>query len=728
MKVENILRKVVLAGIFLIPFIPFIVSSSLFFPFITGKNFAFRIIVEIIFGGWLGLMLYNPAYRPRFSWLLAAIASFVGIIALADIFGENPLKSIWSNFERMEGLVTLVHLFMYFLVVGTVLNTEKLWTRFLNTSVAVSGLLGIYGLFQLWGFITINQGGVRLDATFGNATYLAIYMLFHVFITALLLMRFKGDRIVRHLYIGIMALQVMMIYFTATRGAILGLLGGVIFAGLLVAIFEREQKTLRKTAIGAVVAVLLVVGGFFAIKNTEFAKGSPVLGRFTNLSLSSGTVDARFQIWGLAIEGVKERPLLGWGQENFNFVFNKYYKPELYKQEQWFDRTHNIVFDWLIAGGILGFLAYLAIALATLFYLWRPRNTFLSIPEKSVITGLLAGYGFHNLFVFDNIISYILYFTVMAFVCFSYRESIKPEVGEVETKTLGTDITSRVYVPIIVVITIMALYLVNGKPILTAHALLRAIATQPGSAEQIESFKKAFSYDTFGNQEAAEQLAQISTRIAANRFDIEVKQQYLSLTETEMQKVVDRVPNDARTQLFFGTVFDSFSQYAKAQPHLVRANELSPKKPTILYQLGFNAFNRGDTAGGLGIFKEAYELAPESKDGAIYYAVGAVNSGDRALLEDILIPTFGSIIVDSDHLVQAYFNNGMLHEVLAVWRLRVEEDPNNPQKRLGLAAAYLELGQRQNTIAELEKMIELDPNYKAQGEYLIREIRAGRNP
>jgi len=43
----------------------------------------------------------------------------------------------------------------------------------------------------------------------------------------------------------------------------------------------------------------------------------------------------------MAWEGVKEKPLLGWGQENFNLVFNKYYEPSLYGQEVWFDRVHN---------------------------------------------------------------------------------------------------------------------------------------------------------------------------------------------------------------------------------------------------------------------------------------------------------------------------------------------------------------------------------------------------
>src|SRR5260221_14030643 len=100
---NKILRYITLVGIFIIPFIPLIVANSLFFPFITGKNFTFRIVVEIVFAAWLLLALTNKAYRPRRSWMLYLLTAFVVIMALADAQGIYPYKSFWSNYERMEG-------------------------------------------------------------------------------------------------------------------------------------------------------------------------------------------------------------------------------------------------------------------------------------------------------------------------------------------------------------------------------------------------------------------------------------------------------------------------------------------------------------------------------------------------------------------------------------------------------------------------------------------------
>ena len=55
-------------------------------------------------------------------------------------------------------------------------------------------------------------------------------------------------------------------------------------------------------------------------------------------------------------------------------------------------------------------------------------------------------------------------------------------------------------------------------------------------------------------------------------------------------------------------------------------------------------------------------------------------------------------------------------------------NPNDVQAHISLGAAYVELGERQKAIAEIEKAMELSPDFRSQGEYFVRELRAGRNP
>ncbi|MBU3925731.1 hypothetical protein KJ763_00990, partial [Patescibacteria group bacterium] len=185
-KSLKIIRHITLAGIFILPITALVVTEFLFFPFITGKNFFFRILTEIIFGCWLVLAIYDKKYRPRFAkggtWILYFLTAFLFFLILSTIFGANPYRSFWSNFERMEGLVTFLHLFAYFLILTTTLNKEKLWKIFFHVSLGISLVVAFYGLLQLTGTLSIHQGDVRLDATLGNASYLAIYMIFNIFI------------------------------------------------------------------------------------------------------------------------------------------------------------------------------------------------------------------------------------------------------------------------------------------------------------------------------------------------------------------------------------------------------------------------------------------------------------------------------------------------------------------------------------------------------------------
>ncbi|MHB1086469.1 MAG: O-antigen ligase family protein, partial [Minisyncoccota bacterium] len=419
---EKTLRWIALGGIFALPFVGLLVTSSLFFPYITGKNFAFRIIVEVITAAWLALAIVNPSYRPRRSLLLGALALFVLIIGVADVFGAYAFKSLWSNYERMDGWVTIAHLLAYTIVASAMLQSEKLWRWLFWTTLGVSAYLSLYGLLQVTGKVALGLGGVsglsgRIDGTFGNPIYFAVYMLFHVFIAAMLwaqqwVEKGPGKRLyISAAYGSIIALDTVALFLTGTRGTMLGIIGGTLLSALLMLIFARKSRNVWRASAAVVFGIFALTGLFFMVKDQAWVQKVGFLNRLASISLSDQTTESRFVNWSMAWEGVKERPILGWGQENYALVFDKYYDPRMYKQEPWFDRVHNIVFDWLVAGGFLGLITYLSIFIVALWTLWRSGG--FTIAERSLLTGLLAGYFCHNFFVFDNVTSYILFGTVL---------------------------------------------------------------------------------------------------------------------------------------------------------------------------------------------------------------------------------------------------------------------------------------------------------------------------
>jgi O-antigen ligase/Tfp pilus assembly protein PilF len=732
MNLQKILRYTLLCGIFIIPFIPLLVAHNMFFPFITGKNFAFRIIVDLLAGVWAVLAYREASYRPKWSWIFAALTAFVGIIAIADFFGENPLKSIWSNFERMEGLVGLIHLFAYFLIIISVFKTEKLWERFFNVLLGVSVIMGIYGLFQLFGVLDINQGGVRVDSTFGNAAYLAVYNLFNIFIAAFMLLKQKREIWLRIAYCSVIALNLVILYFTETRGAILGLLAGVFVATALIAFLEKESVIIRKGAIGILAGVLLIIGGFFAVKNTSFVKENTVLSRFASISLKEKTTKSRFMVWNMAMNGFKDRPILGWGQENFNFVFNKYYDPGMYGQEQWFDRAHNVFFDWLIAGGILGLLAYLSLFASVLYLLWFGVDI-LSVVSKSILTGLFAAYFFHNIFVFDNLISYIMFFSLLGYI-----HNANTKIGKVEL--MFNKISARIktvfsggvmdimIAPLVVVVVIFSLYFFNYKAIATNLTLLDGIKPhKEGLVKNLNLFKKALAYNSFGTQEVREQLPQVVFTVAGIKgVPQEIKNEFLKLADSELKAQIKAVPDDARGQLFYASFLDKFGRYDEAITYYKKALKLSPNKQAIYFGLVGAYLNKGENKKALEFAKTAFELEPEYMEARKNYAVTAIYNKEDKLAKDIIVSVFGNAIPDDDRFVRAYAITGQYDKLSEIWRYRVEKDPSNIQYRLSLAASYYDGGKKWKAIKEIEKAMDLSSDFKKQGEYLINEIRAGR--
>ena len=69
----------------------------------------------------------------RINKVTIFVTLFTFIVLIADLFGVNPLRSIWSNSERMEGWMTIVHLWGYFVVLTSVFGygevAKKNWWR-----------------------------------------------------------------------------------------------------------------------------------------------------------------------------------------------------------------------------------------------------------------------------------------------------------------------------------------------------------------------------------------------------------------------------------------------------------------------------------------------------------------------------------------------------------------------------------------------------------------------
>lgn len=733
MNLEKILRGIIFTGIFSLPLIVFIVIDSTFFPYIVGKNITFRVLVEVMFGSWVLLALLNESYRPRWTVLLIAVTAFVGVVALADFLGENPFKSIWSNFERMDGLVTLVHLLAYFVVAGTVVATENVWLWLWRVSLTISGFVSIYALVQL-----VTTEKTRLDSTLGNPIYLAVYALFNIFIALILLARRRAVRWEQVFYLLLLPLLGTVLFLTATRGATLGLIGGIALAAVGTAFSLHNNKKVKLTAIGIIALILLGIASFWVARDTSFVQESPVLQRFTTLSLSDGTVYARTLVWGMAWEGVKERPLLGWGQENFNFVFNTHYDPRMYGQEQWFDRTHNVVFDWLIAAGVLGLLAYISIFLALLWTLYKTEN--FTLIQKWLLFGLLAAYGFHNLTVFDNIISYLLFFTVIAWVYSTADDVWECRVSHGINRVMSEKTALYIGVPVVVIITGLLLWSINLVPLQVSKDLLnglRAVYTAQFQAEKgdindaiantdtrLEFFKKVAARNTLGIQEVREQWAESAGKLVSTTWlPNDNKNKWYAQAAEALREQQASVPNDARIVILLANLHQKAGNFKEAEREFLRALELSPTKQTILLALSVLYINNGDNENALVYAKQAFELDQTFANARVLYSIMLVHSGEveaavALVKEDTHAAEDGRIITT---LVQT----GFYSDARTVWELDIVDNATfaNQERLLALISVYVNRGDFARAKSEAMYIREIYPETAALMEQVLKEIQ-----
>lgn len=720
---KDALKFLIYAGLFCVPFITLYVENDLFFPYITGKNFAFRIIVEIVFAAWVLLACFDVKYRPKFSWMLACFSGLLVVMLFANILGEHPLQSFWNNFERMEGYVTLVHVFMFFVVLGTMMNTEKLWFRYFTATIVSTLLLCLNAFGQISGAVEHRYGGFRADGTLGNASYMAIYMLFMCFVALLMTTKTKSENVRRLLFL-LVPLFAYMVLQTATRGTTIALIGGLIVTGFYILVFGKENKNVKKVAAGGLATLVLLVGLFITFKDTKFVQENPTLTRLSTITLQEGTT--RFDIWTMAFQGVKERPFLGWGQSNYNYVFNKYYEPELHGQEAWFDRVHNIVIDWLIAGGVFGAFAYFSLLGSVFYYLIvvplrNKSNETFTVAERGILVGMLSGYLVHNMFVFDNIVSYIFYGTILAYV----HTRVSTAIPQLEKVRFDERMIRQVFAPVVAVALYFIVYWVNVPAIQAAGDIIDAFQLQDPSA-MLAEFDQALARDSFGTQEVREQLTQRVQSVLQNKeVSEDVKNIAKIKVEEELLKQIEEKPGDARVEMFISSFYRMSGQPEKAIEHLRTARELSPNKQLIIYEQAFAAIQSGDNPGALQFFKEAFELAPQFDESRSFYAMAAIQNGQLGLVDELIqTDAQKNSFAMNDYAVQAAYQSKMYPLLIEMLEIRIQRKPDDVQERTSLAFVVNESGDTERAVAILTKAGEEIPSFKEQSKQFIESIYA----
>lgn len=578
---EKALVFIIQWATYLIMFTPLIVDTDFFFPFVAPKTIFFRIMIEIMLAAYLLLLLINRKYRPRLNHLTVALLLFLLVFIIASFTGVNFSRSFWSTYERMTGIFTMLHLGAFFVILTSVFKKRTDWEKFLGVSIIVGVLLGLYVL-------TSNQISTRGGGTIGNTSFLAAYILFDIFFAIILFLARRG---IWQIFAGVSLLIMLPVLFTSTaRGAV----GAFIIALFLMALgyFIFSGNKLMKRFSIAVILLFIIIALFFAVVQPPIAKSV--------VSTLLSEMQSRFAVWGSGWSGFLERPILGWGPENFNVVFLKYFNPCMGMaecgSEVWFDRTHNIILDTLITTGIVGLLSYLAIFAVVIYGLIMvmahtrdKRDLFISLG----LIVLLIAYFVQNMLVFDMINSYLVFFLALAFASFmisSRATQEEPEEPADSSHSLNVFMASA-----IIGFTIFLIWPANISTLIANRYIIKMVQSD-NIPESIDFFEK--SLDTWMEKyEAREHFAQKLIRSSyqltdASAEDKEVFNKIFVIGEREMEKSVRENSLDFRHHLFAGEVYTGsyrmsgdMAKIVRAEQILKKAVELSPTNQQGYWQL-----------------------------------------------------------------------------------------------------------------------------------------------
>jgi Flp pilus assembly protein TadD len=412
------------------------------------------------------------------------------------------------------------------------------------------------------------------------------------------------------------------LFKTSTRGALAGLILGVGLM-LFLTFIKTHQLKIKVLTGGILVVALLTIISLFYFRNSSFVKQNYALNRITRITDRDGsnTLQSRLETYKVAIEGIKAKPFLGWGQETFHYVYAQHFNPKLYADATWYDRPHNIILEWLITGGIVGLLAYLSLWGSGLYQLWR-KNSALKLSIRIILSGFLMAYFIGNMSLFDNLLSLLAFMTVIAFIENHSSPTATKQPLEFSNKILWSgSFVVLVFTIFLVKFTCQKAYQTN-KMITSAYAA--------GSLDEvIDTYAQAYPNALIGRQEIAEQLATMAKDIANSPVPANTKQRYFETARSVMQSEINQHPDYARLQIIYANLLEAQGDNAEATKVLEIVQKLAPKRQSSLAQLAMLYAKNQQFEKANNLLESAYNLEPQNEEIKANQALVMAMKGDR---------------------------------------------------------------------------------------------------
>lgn len=636
-------------------------NYNYYFPFIVPRNLYWRLLVEIILASYLFLTLHHKVPKPKLNKAYTFFILFVIALFIASLFGSNFTFSFWSNFERMDGLVNWLHLLAYVFVLAAYLgNYKKSWQSLMQVSLVVAGLVSLHALGQKLGlsWLIASSGDSRLTATLGNAAYVGSYLFLHLVILSYLFIQNVRSNKLWSLSSWFYALSTILFIYvlvaTQTRGPFLALVFFIFFIALSYLWFQRQQRhRFYYVVAGLLLAMVLFISLLFTQKQSSWVKAVPLFQKISSISLTDTTTQSRLLIWGQSLKAAKEKPIFGWGEENFMYAFNKYFPPQLYHgagSETWFDRPHNILVQHLIHGGLLAVSLYLAIFIYLIILLYKNYKKDHDWLINFLWIGFLISFLLQDLFIFDNLSVSVTFYLLLAFLIATLPSSSGGFWSKTGNLFASLRFKKNHYKFLSLLLLLVFCWSIKEmiyQPWLSNKILVRAlrnsyVAQTPEDFVKVQAdWEHSVSLTSLGDKEKVEVLLQIFQSVLKNKqASNEDRQNFFVLLSNNFEDIADKYPNDVRFNMILSSFYNNL---AKVDPSFLQENTTllerlqayAPSRPDIKIFLTENYLQVGRSEDALAVAIAAKDLVPEVKE--VYWNLAYVYSQEKNVFDLKLI-------------------------------------------------------------------------------------------
>lgn len=753
-------------GLFAILILPILAIPTWIFPPDWGKTIIFRSILSVI----LFLFFYNLVYKNgrKFSelfeifnlkknivlWLMAVL--FI-LFLLATIFSKDPLFSFFGSPNRGAGSLNFIFYIIFSITVFLAFE-ENDWKKVWELSVFVGVLVALIAVFQFYGLlkdIFIPFEG-RPPSVIGGAIFLGTYLLLLFFITLSLFIKEKNKG-VKIFYIISLILFLSVIMITGSRAAYFGLIAGLFYFFFFYSVKFVSQKNKRLIILSKILSLIFVatavLGVYYINYGNEESKffrylesNKTTQGIISRLSIKLVLADPRFSAWRVGLNSIKERPILGWGPENFSVAFDKYYDPSLpYLSKAWggwWDRAHNLLIEMAVTAGIPAMLAYLSIFVILFWQLQKGKQKEENKERRIIFHGLqatLIAYLADNFFTFDTFSSYIILFLLVAYSLYLINKNQLLEQTIQTKKYLKTNPKKRAVAIILFCVLLLFLWQYNIKPFLINIQINMAdyLISKKDCPDGFQKMEKILPQHSFLDSFLRIQYIRAIQKCAENNPANSVI--YAQKGAELLQEAVKIQPFYSRSWIFLGAFTTIIANAEKdqvkknnllseADRYLKKANELAPNHQEIILEQAKIELIRQDYPVMKEKAKECILLDPNLGDCYWFKALSEIYLKDFNSARDDINKASNGIfyatsILSLQQLVNAYTSVENYKELVATYKKLIDKSPQTPKYHSALAFAWAKIGEYKKARYEALIFLRLMPEAKDEVDYFLKTLQ-----